>query len=871
MKRTIPKAIFILFIVSSYFIYKSNKKDDPNQIYNEYKLKTSGAGEAMDAWAFERSYPEKKLSSKQYLKAYKAEKKKTASVVRDGEDCWESLGPENIGGRILCLAFHPTDPNIIYAGSASAGLWKTTTMGKGRYAWEHVEVGFPVLGIGSILIDPDNPDVMYLGTGEVYQNFGVTEPGTTNRFTRGTYGLGILKTVDGGLSWTHSLSFDGPDLVGVSDMEMSRQNPDEVYAATTLGTYQTLNGGQDWNLIHPVGPAIDVEIDPTDDNIIYVSQGNLNSSLDPSLSGLFKSTNKGSSFAELLDDGLLPAWSGNAKLSLLPGDPNTIYASIQVGWFNNGPTTPAGLFKSTDAGINWSLVNNTNVPFWQGWYSHDIAINPTNTNEMMYVGIDAWKSEDGGNSIVQVSGLTNWQFGKISVDEPEGDSLFIHSDIHAVYYHPLDSDKIFFAGDGGVNISEDRGNTFTTLNGGLQTTQFYPDFSTSALDPNLALGGTQDNATYIYDGSPSWSRVIGGDGMSTAINSSNDSIIYGSAQGLFLARSDTRGDSFFLISPPTAPNEFTAFSAPYELAPTNQDIVYAGRQFLYKSEDRGDTWEATSTNFPDGNVIIDIAISQSDASTIYLATSPNPFPSGNISSAKLLKSIDGGVSWVDISQSLPNRIIKDIALDPIDDQIIYVVFSGFNSAHFAKSSDGGDNWQLIDALPDVPTNSILVDPLNGNHIYVGNDLGVYLSRDAGSTWEIFSHGLPDATLSINLSYSKANRKIRLASHGRGVYERDLVFDPETSTNNIAESIIDLKLYPNPAINNAQVQFSMDSYSKGMIEIINVNGQKMSRQQIKINPGVNNVPLEIIELKEGSYFAVLTIEEEVRSIPFFKSN
>jgi len=241
MKKTLLKISIILFVVSSYFISKSKKKEDPGQIYNEYKLKTSGAGEAMDAWAFERSYPEKSLSSREYLSTYQAEKKKLASAVRDGEDCWESLGPENIGGRILCLAFHPTDPNIIYAGSASAGLWKTTTMGQGRHAWEHVPVGFPVLGIGAILIDPDDPDVMYLGTGEVYHSFGVTEPGTTNRFTRGTYGLGILKTEDGGLSWTHSLSFDAENLVGVSDMEMSRQNPDEVYAATTLGTFQTLN------------------------------------------------------------------------------------------------------------------------------------------------------------------------------------------------------------------------------------------------------------------------------------------------------------------------------------------------------------------------------------------------------------------------------------------------------------------------------------------------------------------------------------------------------------------------------------------------------------------------------------------------------
>lgn len=869
MKKTILKISVILLMISVYFLTRSEEKPLEAEIYNKYKLETSGAGEAMDAWAFERSYPDGILASEDYLNTYLTEKKKSTITERGGEDCWESLGPENIGGRILCLAFHPTDPNIIYAGSASGGLWKTTTMGIGRYAWEHVPVGFPVLGIGAILIDPNNPDVMYLGTGEVYQSFGVTEPGTTNRFTRGTYGIGVLKTEDGGLSWTQSLSFSEKNLVGVSDMEMSRQNPDEVYAATTLGTYQTLDGGQSWNLIHSLGPAIDVELDPNNDNIIYISRGNLNTGLNPFLSGLHKSTDKGGSFEELLDDGLLTAWSGNAKLSLLPDDPNTIYASIQVGWFNNGPTTPGGLFKSVDGGDNWTLVNNTNVPYWQGWYSHDIAIHPTVTNEMMYIGINAWKSTDGGNTITQVSDASTWQFGKISVEEPEGDATFIHADIHAVYYHPLDSDKIFFAGDGGVHMSDDRGSTFTTLNGGLQTTQFYANFATSAQDENLALGGTQDNSTYIYDGSASWTRDIGGDGMSAAINPENDSFVYASAQGLFLARSDDRGAIFNLISPPTATNEITAFSAPYELAPSSPNTVFAGRQFLYRSSDRGDTWFPTGPAPVDGgNVIIDIAISHTDVSNIYVATSPNPF--GDISSAKLLRSENFGDSWTDLSQSLPNRIIKDIAIDPDDDEIVYVVFSGFGTAHMAKSVDGGENWQLINSLPDVPTNTIFIDPLKTNHIYVGNDLGVYFSEDAGISWELFSHGLPDATLAMNLSYSKANRKVRLASHGRGVYERDLVFDPEsTSLEETIVSMANLEVYPNPVSDYINIKFESKSSFRGQVDIISSSGEKLKVRQVSAAIGENSIPIEVSDLPNGHYFAVLTLDGRIESIPFVK--
>ena len=866
MKKTILFSTILCLAIGSFYIMQ-NQKIDPSDAFNSYKLNTSGAGEAMDAWAFERSYPNFKMTGDLYMKAYQDEKRRNVIATRDGEDCWESIGPENIGGRILCLAFHPTDENIIYAGSASAGLWKTTTMGKGRFAWEHVPVDFPVLGIGAILIDPNNPDVIYVGTGEVYQNFGVSEPGTINRITRGSYGIGILKTENGGETWSRVLNFDDSDLIGVSDMEFNPENSNEVYAATTRGTYRSLNAGESWELIHPVGPAIDIEIDPFSNNIIYVSTGNLNTSLNPTLSGIYKSFDGGDSFQELTDDGLPLAWSGNAKLSLVQDNPNIIYASLQEAFINTTNTSYGGLYKSVDGGNNWLLVNNTNVSFWQGWYSHDIAINPTDSDELMYVGIDIWKTDDGGNSLENIAGHWNWQYGKISVDEPEGGDKFVHADVHAVYYHPLDPGKIFCAGDGGVHITEDGGQTFVTLNGGLQTTQFYSDFSNSAQDPNLAIGGTQDNASYVYDGSASWSRVIGGDGMSTAINKTDDNIVYGSAQNLFLARSEDRGTNFSFISPPSANNEITAFQGPYQLAPHNQDIIYAGRQFLYKSEDRGDNWSPTSTNYVDGaNMIIDMALSENDPDRIFVATSPNPF--GVITSAKLLRSDNGGISWSVVSQSLPNRIIKDIAIDPEDDDIVYVSFSGFGSAHLAKSEDAGDSWILIDGLPDVPTNSIFIDPLKTSHVYVANDLGVYFSKDGGESWRLFSEGLPDATMAFNLSYSESNRKIRLATHGRGVYERDLVFGNSTS---IASENLDvaINLYPNPCVDQITIEYPSTSLVKGEIIIRDISGKMFISQETFSNIGKNIYTISVSDLPVGSYTASVVIDEVLRTTKFMK--
>ena len=569
--------------------------------------RTSGAGIALSEWAFERAYPNENLPMDQFLQGFETHKALLANGAQRQNGDWESLGPENIGGRTLCLAFHPNDEDIIFAGSASGGLWKTTTQGVGRFAWEPIPTGFPVLGVASIAIHPGNPNVMMIGTGETYA-VGYAEPGTVNRLTRGSYGIGILRSEDGGASWNHVLEFAQDEIKGVQDLEFNPSNPGEVYAATTDGVYQSLDSGQSWDLIHPVANAIDIEIDPTDGDILYVSQGNLNFNQDPSLVGIYKSVDKGASFTELSDPVLPSSWSGNAKLTLDPSNSSVIYASIQ-NWFEQSSTTPLGVFKSEDGGASWTHLNDQNVALWQGWYSHDLAVNPENPNELQYVGINTWVSTDGGQDFDQWSGNT-WTMGEVPVGIPEGGDNYVHSDVHGVYYHPINN-KVFFASDGGVFVSDDGFMPFTTLNGGLQTTQFYADMGSSATNPNFAIGGTQDNASYVYRGNPSWWRVIGGDGMSAAVNQEDDQIVFGSSQRLNIRRSTNGGFNYASVSPFLVSGDFTAFSAPYELAPSDQNIAYAGGTYVYKATDgvqNGGSWSAVSNGPVDSNPIIKIAI-----------------------------------------------------------------------------------------------------------------------------------------------------------------------------------------------------------------------------------------------------------------------
>ncbi|MCZ6593643.1 MAG: T9SS type A sorting domain-containing protein [Bacteroidetes bacterium] len=853
----VKASLLIIVVALITVIVSENSFLNSVDLENEKEiLRTSGAGESMDAWAYERAYPFDEIPVSKFVAAFEAKKQQEAQRSNSIVGEWESLGPENIGGRTLCLAFHPTDPDIIFAGSASGGLWKTTTQGVGRFAWEQIPTGFPVLGVAAIAVDQNDPDIIIIGTGETYGT-GLAEPGTINRLTRGTYGIGILKSVDGGITWSQTLQFDMNSIKGVMDIEINGQNSSEVFAATTDGVYRSVDGGDTWSLVFANANCFDIEIDPNNGSIVYVTQGNFNNGLDPNLCGIFKSTNGGDSFTELLDPGLISAWSGNAKLVIDPTDSNILYASIQVSWFNTGATTPAGIFKSTDAGSTWANINNQNIAQFQGWYSHDIAVNPSNNSEIINAGIATWKSTDAGINFTKKSN-NSWTIGEVSVEVPEGGDDYVHSDVHAVYYHPLIANKVFFATDGGVFSSVDGGENFITHNGGLQTTQYYADMGSSSTNPDFCIAGAQDNASYIYKGEPSWFRVLGGDGMSASVRPDDDQIVFGSSQGLAIRKSNNGGISFF-NSQPIIGNEPRAFAAPYKIAPSNNDIMYAGASFLYKNiVGGGSVWNATSAQVVDGsNVITKIAISPFNPDIVYVATAPDPF-FGTLS-PKVFRSVDGGQNFTDLSTGLPNRVCKDIEFDPTDDTIIYITFSGFGSNHVFKSTNSGANWSAIDnGLPDIPTNTIVVDPINPDDIYVGNDLGVYYSENGGTSWEVFSDLLPEATMIYDLNVSPSNRKLRIATHGRGIWERDFVNDP-LSVSDFSISISKIILHPNPATNNVTIEIEANNnFDIVTVAVYNFLGQKIT--SIYDGPlfvGRNKISWDGLNINpSGSYLIVI---------------
>ncbi len=737
-----------------------------------------------------RAYPFESIPAGKYSESFerfKRDNEMQATAFRRYNDAqpvgskltgttWTPLAPKNFAGRILCLAFHPTNQNIIWAGSASGGLWKTTNGGTGAsngINWINVPTGFNTLGIMSIAIDNSNPNVMYVGTGEVY-NIPGDYGGRFERVFRGTYGIGILKSTDGGTTFTKSLDFSLSDLKGVADILIHPTIPSTVFAATTDGVYRSTDAGNSWTLIHNITMAQDLCFKPDNPNVLYVGSGGFGSAGH----GIYKTTNANAaspSFTKLTG-GLPAAFSGMVRLHISAANTNKVFASIGKA---PGTTDPNGLYVSNDDGVSWAKVNTTDYINNQGWFAHDVVVDPTNTNNVYVAEMDIWRSTNGGATITQSSFWNQWDFNNTTVGATlEGTAnTYVHADIHHLYISPFSNNTIFVACDGGVFKSTNSGASYIGLNGGLQTAQIYANMGISATNPNFMIMGLQDNATFIYTGNPGCRRRIGGDGFSAVIDHTNDNICFGTLYFNTVYRSTDGGNNFSVRINNSSNTEFACFSSPLVMARSNRLVMYSATHKVKKSVDNGITWTNVNGNAAlvsgNRNPVITLAVAPTNENIVLAATVPG---SGNRS--KLFKSTNGGTSFTEITGSLPDRYYSDIAFDPTNANRFVVTLAGYNSSHIFLTTDGGNSWTDIGAgLPNVPHNAVIFDPSNSQTIIVGNDLGVYVARRVtnGATqpvWTPYNEGFIDATLIVDLAVTNTGM-LRVGTHGKGLWERNM--------------------------------------------------------------------------------------------------
>ncbi|QQS35832.1 MAG: T9SS type A sorting domain-containing protein [Ignavibacteriales bacterium] len=756
MKNSRLIIIFLLLVAgTSYYFFDLNTyKPDPKKIF-----KTSGALKAMQFMNMKRSYPGTDIPSDGYQKAYDYSRltfDKSANKLTTYT--WEQIGPHNIGGRTLDVEFNPQNPNTIFAGAASGGLWRSYTGGLGAMAWERIETGFPMLGVSSIAIQQSDSNTIYIGTGEVY-NYQMSLGGEVIRTTRGSYGIGILKSTDYGNTWIKSLDWSYNQERGVNEVEIDPNNSSIIWAATSEGIFKSTNAGATWNISNNVLMGFDIAINPLNSNIVYVSHGNLGSVGH----GIYRTTNGGTNWTKLTN-GLPLTFGGKAIFSMYKTNPQIIYVSI-----GNGDASGAGtwLCKTTNGGDNWTIVNTTDYATYQGWYSHWVGVHPTNPDFLLTGGIDIYKSTNGGTNLNIKTDWAAWYFGVTIPGEPEGPSDYVHADQHSVTFHPTNPNIIYFGTDGGVFRTTDGGETFGGCNGGYQSTQFYNGFSSSFQTPNLGIGGLQDNATAIFEGTVAWRRVIGGDGCQTGINAANENILYGTSQYLNLLRSTNRGLNWSGITP--GGRVSPAFVAPFIICQSNPSVIYAGSKVFHRSTNSGSSWTLGNGGVQlDGNEILAIGVSATSTDTVYVGTAPTT------TTAHVFRSTNGGSTFTNITGIIPDRYIDDIAVDPSDSKVVYVVVSGFGTSHLFKSTNAGNDWiDIGSTLPDVPSSAIVVNPFNTQQLFFGNDIGVYFSPDAGLSWYEYMIGLPQSAMIMDLSIVRSDNRIRAATHGNGVYEADI--------------------------------------------------------------------------------------------------
>ncbi|MFP4529433.1 MAG: WD40/YVTN/BNR-like repeat-containing protein, partial [Candidatus Kapaibacterium sp.] len=638
-------------------------------------------------------------------------------------------------GRINCVAFHPSNPNIILAGAAFGGVWRSMDGGQ---TWETFPfTSFLSIGISDVAIAKSDPNVIYAATGDA-DSFGVL--GVNFNFS-----IGIIKSTDAGNTW--EVTNFNPEIINhviINDILVHPVNSNVVYAASNAGLIVTTNGGQGWTLIEQ-GNFREIEFKPNDPDIIYAA---LQTQSEYQLRKYIASSGTMNTTMRL--EGV-----SRIELAVTPADNNIIYGLCSdyraLGAF-------AAVIKSTDAGESWSVVasaedhpnyldfsHDGSGPNGQGLYDLSIAVHPNNKDMVFIGGVNVWKSLDGGSSW-ELAGEWTGNFG-----------AFVHADHHELEFHP--GGRLYSANDGGIRWTSDGGESWNDISDGLEVTQFYR-ISTYAKDKNLMYGGTQDNGTHKYVNGQ-WKNVRGGDGMECIVDYTNSDYVYVSIYNGDFVRSTDGGESFEKMINPEDFGEEGAWVTPMAMDPNDPKVLYVGYYNVYKSTDRGTNWTKLSNINTQGATMRTIAVAPSNTRVIYAAYT-----------GAVLKSLDGGTNWQIIYQS-QDAPIKDICVDPGNANRIWVTFSGYNLNKKVIEINGSNVSDRSRNLPKVPINTIVYQPESPDRLYVGTDVGVFFNDNTVQDWQLFNAGLPNVVVN-ELEIHVSSGIMRAATYGRGLWEVELV-------------------------------------------------------------------------------------------------
>jgi photosystem II stability/assembly factor-like uncharacterized protein len=705
------------------------------------------------------------------------------------------IGPAVMGGRITAIDGYNNDPRILYVGTAGGGVWKTTNGGSQFKPVfdKHCQ------SIGALAVDQTNPDVVYVGTGE------------SNMRNTVSVGTGIYKTTDGGENW---VLLGLPNSEHISKVVIHPTNSNVIFAAvpgklwsnsSERGLYKSADAGKTWERIVYVNDSTgcaDFILNPQNPNEMYATFWQFRrkpyafNSGGPG-SSVMKSVDGGKTWKKI-QKGLPEGDIGRAAIAISPSAPQNLVMIVE--------SKSTGLYISADGGETWKSQGADDNVCARPFYFSTLQVDPLDTKRVYRPAFEFSYSEDGGYSWERAQNSSGW----------------VHSDMHALWINPKNTSHMYLGTDGGVYMSVDRGNNWIFLNN-IPVSQFY-HVAIDEQEPYNVYGGLQDNGSWrapsqkaggIKNGD--WENVGGGDGFWVQPDAENHNIVYSEYQGGHISRVDVKANQWQDIQPKAAegdPKLRFNWNTPIVKSLNNKKRIYMASQFLYQSDDKGITWQKISpdltTNNPDklkqeesGGLTNDNTSAENHCTIFTIAESPLD---GNMiyvgtDDGNLQLTLDGGKNWLNLANNykasgVPAQTwISSIEPSRSDKNVVYVTFDnhtyGDMNTYVAKSADMGKTWTMFRSpVFKGFAHKVKEDLVSKNLVFVGTEMGLYMSVDGGANWVQMKARIPEYCLVRDIVIEPKTNDLVLATHGRGVLIVDDIsplrkITPELLVNEVA--------------------------------------------------------------------------------------
>ncbi len=697
---------------------------------------------------------------------------------------FREIGPTVMGGRISDIDAVESDPSTFYVATASGGVWKTTNMG---VSFEPILSDASTASIGDVTIAQNDPDVVWVGTGE-----------PQNRQSS-PWGNGVYLSTDAGATWSH---------VGLeATHHISRIQVDPRDAMTAYvgavgelwdanperGVFKTTDGGQSWErvlFVDDMTGVIDLVMDPSDPNTLFAATYQRQRKAwgfnggGPG-SGIWRTTDGGANW-ERLETGLPEGDLGRIGLDVWRTNPDYVYAIVEAE--TRGDDGETGVYRSMDGGDTWEHLNPTNS---RPMYYSQIRVDPLDNSRIYLGGVNLYRTNDGGETFTD--------------DASRG----VHLDHHALWINPTNPEHLLLGSDGGVSISWDRSDNWFQFRN-LPLAQFY-EVGVDMRIPYHVCGGLQDNGSWCAP-SDSWSNegirtrhwynISGGDGFFTEMSTGDHRFMFTESQGGAVSRLDTRTLERLGARPPLPEDSDIEerrfnWNTPILLSEHDRNTVYVGANFLSKSTDLGISWEAISGDNSwaiDRDTLVIMGVpgaepqrSRNDGQSNYgniTAIAESPVDADVLwtgsDDGRLMVTRAGGGTWEDVTSNVagvpPFTYVTRIVASHRDAGTAYVAFDGHRdgdfSTHLHRTRDYGQSWEEIEnGLPEMSLNAIAQHHRNADLLFVGNELGVWVSIDEGDSWTELEAGLPTVPVD-DIEIHPRDNDLVLGTHGRGIWILD---------------------------------------------------------------------------------------------------